>query len=514
MFEQLGSQLGKLLGKPGEDQASTITAEQLKVVLKSIEGKYNNLKNENKLYKSKIEEQKSTIAELERAVSELKNGSGGSPQADAGLLTELEADLNQAQGQLSDSQDMIGALRAEKLQLQSKLSVQEALVSSLRHEISELREGHAGAASPEDHARALADIDRLKFDNQQLNEKVQDLLGQLLSAEGLKGDVAQKEADATSLRQDLAEIRSQLEAALQARRQAEVERDGVTSRLSPVIDELDEVREQLEAVMAQRDMFQTQAQGGGEALSAARERAAKAEDDLSQVVQDKEELRHQLTRLQGEIEQLQNQLATGGPQAQVMAELEERLLDKQAALEQKQIENTAQQARIQQLIDEPSALSAREKTEFELQIKRVTDELREATLQLTSLREAKVKANFDLEEAAAELVELRRQLDEMRRDRNQFRERVEESRAQGGEMDELRSQMRELMSQMTTIRAGDAQAPRAPETPQAAARPATDPAPAKQPDASGAAARLGGSEGALARRREMLNKLIGDDKKK
>ena len=33
--------------------------------------------------------------------------------------------------------------------------------------------------------------------------------------------------------------------------------------------------------------------------------------------------------------------------------------------------------------------------------------LREATLQLSSLREAKVKANFDLEEAAAELVENR-----------------------------------------------------------------------------------------------------------
>ncbi len=29
MFEQLGSQLGKLLGKPGEDQASTITAAKV-----------------------------------------------------------------------------------------------------------------------------------------------------------------------------------------------------------------------------------------------------------------------------------------------------------------------------------------------------------------------------------------------------------------------------------------------------------------------------------------------------
>ena len=93
MFEQLQSQLGKLLGKPEDENASTITADQLKVVLKSIEGKYNNLKNENKLYKSKIEEQKSTISELERAVSELKNAG---PTTDTTLLTQLEADLNAA----------------------------------------------------------------------------------------------------------------------------------------------------------------------------------------------------------------------------------------------------------------------------------------------------------------------------------------------------------------------------------------------------------------------------------
>lgn len=511
MFEQLQSQLGKLLGKPGEDQASTITADQLKVVLKSIEGKYNNLKNENKLYKSKIEEQKSTIAELERAVSELKTG-GPMKASDAALLTQLEADLNAAQEQLADTQETIGNLRAEKLQLQSKLSVQEALVSSLRHEISELREGHAGAASPEEHAKALAEVDKLKFDNQQLNEKVQDLLGQLLSAEGLKGDVAKKQEEADSLKQDLAELRTQLEAALQARRQAEVERDGVASRLAPVIDELDTLRDQLEAITTERDELAEKARAGATDREALRERATTAEADLAQVVQDKDELRHQVTRLQGEVESLQSQLAAGGPQAQVMAELEERVLELKSRWEHAQTENQALQTRVQQLIEEPSGLSAREKTEFEFQIKRLTEELREATLQIASLREAKVKANLDLEEAAAELVELRRQLDEMRRDRNQYREQVSEGHAKANEMELLKSQVRELMMQMRGGSPGPAPSSE-PEAP--APRPrAEDGAGRPAPEASDAKPKVSGGENALARRREMLNRLIGEKKPK
>jgi chromosome segregation ATPase len=506
VFEQLQSQLGKLLGKPGEDQQSTITADQLKVVLKSIEGKYNNLKNENKLYKSKIEEQKSTIAELERAVSELK---AGAPMkaSDAALLTQLEADLNTAQEQLADTQDTIAGLRAEKLQLQSKLSVQEALVSSLRHEISELREGHAGAASPEEHAKALADVDRLKFDNQQLNEKVQDLLGQLLTAEGLKGDVAKKQDEVDSLKQDLAELRTQLEGALQARRQAEVERDGVASRLAPVIDELDTLRDEIDTLKAERDELAEKARAGTTDREALRERAARAEGDLAAVVQDKDELRHQVTRLQGEVEGLQQQLAAGGPQAQVMAELEERVLELKSRWEQAQSENQALQARIQQLIEEPSGLSAREKTEFEFQIKRQADELREATLQIASLREAKVKANLDLEEAAAELVELRRQLDEMRRDRNQFREQAAEGRSKDTEMELLKNQVRELMMHMR----GGSAAAATPTEPAPPARPAAE---APRPSTEAAPApKLSGAEAATQRRREMLNRLIGEKPK-
>src|SRR6185312_9331252 len=96
------------------------------------------------------------------------------------------------------------------------------------------------------------------------------------------------------------------------------------------------------------------------------------------------------------------------------------------------------------LMAEPPGMNAREKTELEFQIKRLADELREATLQISSLREAKVKADLDLEEAAGELVELRRQLDDMRRDRNFYRERWEASRDAQEEADRLKGRVREL----------------------------------------------------------------------
>ncbi|MEB3222215.1 MAG: hypothetical protein VKS61_09075 [Candidatus Sericytochromatia bacterium] len=508
MFEGLGSQFSKLLGKSVDDQQSTITATQLKTVLKSIEGKYNNLKNENKLYKAKIEEQKSTIAELERTVSEFR---AAGPSADASLLTQLEAELNTAQQQLVDAQESLANLRAEKLQLQSKLSVQEALVSSLRHEISELREGHAGAASPEDHAKALAEADKLRFEKQQLDERVQELLGQLLSAEGVKGDVARKQAELDSIKQDLAEVKGQLETALQARRQAEVERDGVASRLAPVIDELDELREQVEALSSERTRLSEDGAKAHASLAIADERAAHAEQELDQLHQDKQELRHQVIRLTEERDALQGQLSGGGPQARVIAELEERVLTYKAQVEQASVENQALQARIQQLVEEPSGLSAREKTEYELQVRRLSEELREATLQVGNLREAKVKFDLDQEEAAAELLELRRQLEEMRRDRNQFRDRLDESRSQASEMDQLKQQMRDLMMQVSQVRGGATPGPAAEATPPAPQPRATEPEAPRKPTAGGSAAVPGAS---LARRREVLNRLIGDNKPK
>lgn len=514
MFDSLQSQLGKLLGKREDDPQQTITADQLKVVLKSIEGKYNNLKNENKLYKSKIEEQKHTVAELEKAVAELKGGAMAAGTADAGLLTQLESELDTMRTQMAENQELVSNLRAEKLQLQSKLSVQEALVSSLRHEMSELREGHAGAASPEDHAKALAKVDKLEFDNQQLQEKVQDLSKRLIEAEAIQPELVKQQQALIAAQQDLAEARKQTENALQAKRQAEVERDGVMARLAPLIDELDGVREQLDTAIAERDALKSADTERGDALSSAESELATARELLQQLQMDKDELKHQSQRQQTELDSLQEQLTAGGPQAQVVEDLEAKLMDARGRLDQLQGENQALQERLKELMAEPPGMNAREKTELEFQIKRISEELREAGLQISSLREAKVKANLDLEEAAAELVELRRQLDDMRRDRNLYRDRLEERRAEQDEMDMLKAQMRELMTEMSRMRGGVPERPRQPEPtyqpgPRVEQERPRQPEPSRQVEAPKPA---GANDASLARRREMLNRLIGEKK--
>src|SRR6185437_11462966 len=96
-----------------------------------IEGKYNNLKNENKLLKSKVEEQRTTISELERTSGDVGGG----------------ADTEK--------------LQAEAQQLKSQLAVQESKLSSLR---AELAEAKASEGSP--------DAEALRAENQRLRDEL------------------------------------------------------------------------------------------------------------------------------------------------------------------------------------------------------------------------------------------------------------------------------------------------------------------------------------------------------
>ncbi|HEY9720867.1 MAG TPA: hypothetical protein V6D47_02570 [Oscillatoriaceae cyanobacterium] len=508
MFDSLQSQLGKLLGKRDDDPQSTITADQLKVVLKSIEGKYNNLKNENKLFKSKIEEQKASIAELTQTVSELR---GGAAQGESQLVAELQSDLEAARAQLESQGQGTESLRNEKLQLQSKLSVQEALVSSLRHELSELREGQAAGPSPEEHAKAIADRDRLKSENTNLQAKVQELAGKLVELEEAAEEGASAREQVGTLQSDLLTAKTDLKTAKQAVKKLESERNALMERLEKIADEEEDVNDKLEAASKAREEAET----AKEALEAVAEdlknQVAKAREAQKQLDLDKDELRHQVQKQQAEIRRLEEQIATGGgAQGEVFAALEQRYLEAKAKLDQMGSENQALQARMQALLDEPAHLGAREKTEFEFTIRRLTDELREASLQISSLRESKVKANLDLEEAATELVELRRQVDEMRRDRNFYRERWESLREGQGEVDALKDQMRGMMQEIGRLRGGSPEPARpapmreAPRAPQPVPQPAAKAEPA-QPTVEV-------SSGHMARRREMLNKLIGDRK--
>ena len=71
--------LGRLLGKPEADPLATITADQLHIVLKSIEDKYTLLQEENRRLTQKVEDQQRTIAALEKAMKDRRAEGLASP---------------------------------------------------------------------------------------------------------------------------------------------------------------------------------------------------------------------------------------------------------------------------------------------------------------------------------------------------------------------------------------------------------------------------------------------------
>lgn len=62
--------LGRLLGKPEPDPLATITADQLHIVLKSIEDKYTLLQEENRRLQQRVDDQQKVITELKKALDE------------------------------------------------------------------------------------------------------------------------------------------------------------------------------------------------------------------------------------------------------------------------------------------------------------------------------------------------------------------------------------------------------------------------------------------------------------
>ena len=75
--------LGRILGKPTADPLATITADQLHIVLKSIEDKYTLLQDENRRLQQKLDDKERVIAGLEKALRDRSaEGPGPSGQED------------------------------------------------------------------------------------------------------------------------------------------------------------------------------------------------------------------------------------------------------------------------------------------------------------------------------------------------------------------------------------------------------------------------------------------------
>ncbi|MBM3273643.1 MAG: hypothetical protein FJZ00_00715 [Candidatus Sericytochromatia bacterium] len=159
MFDQLSKQLGGLLKKT-DDPLGTITPEQLKVVLKSIEGKYNSLRDDNRRLKLTVEEQRSTLTELESQLAQekaerdriLEQAAGAAPVAGEGPAPAAEdaeglrVAIEHLEGQVLEARlahDValreLEASRRELIRLSTEREIITTQVTDHESEVSALR---------------------------------------------------------------------------------------------------------------------------------------------------------------------------------------------------------------------------------------------------------------------------------------------------------------------------------------------------------------------------------------
>lgn len=76
MIDALRAVLAKLLGPRDDDPLGSITADQLAIVLRSIEDKYVNLQDENQRLIEKVEAQQREITRLKQALNQVDRHQG------------------------------------------------------------------------------------------------------------------------------------------------------------------------------------------------------------------------------------------------------------------------------------------------------------------------------------------------------------------------------------------------------------------------------------------------------
>lgn len=126
MLDSLQASILRLLGRE-VDPLGTITPEQLKAVLKSIEGKYNSLRDENKRLKGVIDEHLETI---ERVKLDLKEARESMKPNGADVLQHQRDELNAQLEELQRTRTL------ERAQWEAKFSdLENKLIDSQRQRL-------------------------------------------------------------------------------------------------------------------------------------------------------------------------------------------------------------------------------------------------------------------------------------------------------------------------------------------------------------------------------------------
>lgn len=215
MLGSLQSQFAKLLGQSG-DPLGLITPDQLKAVLRSIEGKYNTLRDENKRLKATIADLKEGKESLEVRLKQLREDAEREPrtQPESDELVRLRseyavvqqaadtlrAELQKAESatdtwrielhevrqdsvrlmdELSHATLKLEAARAESDQVRAELaSVRSALAQeqhALQDREQELAAFRERGINPFAHAQVVEERDVLRRENEQLAGRVTEL---------------------------------------------------------------------------------------------------------------------------------------------------------------------------------------------------------------------------------------------------------------------------------------------------------------------------------------------------
>lgn len=320
MLGAFQAQISKLLGQ-SQDPLGLITPDQLKAVLKSIEGKYNTLRDENK--------------RLKATISDLKE-----------LTERLEGESKRYREQAETQATQPSAHADELVRLRSEVAIVQQAAESLRAELA--RAQAAGDTVRDELAKSQAACDAWRIELHEVRTDSSRLMDELGEAT-LKLESTQGE---------LLELRLALDAARQAletERSRAVERDNElagfrTRAVSPVAHELIvRERDQLRAEKAELETRIKEQAAAMEALRSELDHSRhntqvvvattdiKIQERMSALEQEKLALRNQLEAAHAEGDRVRRELhgAVGSafkpqegsiPQRPVSAEERRRLI--------------------------------------------------------------------------------------------------------------------------------------------------------------------------------------------
>lgn len=331
MLSGFQAQIGKLLGQ-SQDPLGLITPDQLKAVLKSIEGKYNSLRDENKRLKATISELKEQTEHLEGEAKRLREQAEREPEKPAADAEELS-------------------------RLRSEYAIVQQAADSLRLELSKAQA--AGDTVREELAKSQAACDAWRIELHEVrtdSSRLMDELGEAtLRLEAAQGELSALRSELESARAIAASEAESLRADLLSERAKVAERDeelmGLRGRaVSPVAHQLIvRERDQLRAERAELETRIKEQAAAMDALRAELDQSRhstqvvvattdiKIQERMAALEQEKVALRNQLEAAHVESDRLRRELSgavssafkpheASAPQRPVSAEERRRLI--------------------------------------------------------------------------------------------------------------------------------------------------------------------------------------------